>query len=64
MTDDSQRRCETLAAQGMGCVADPYRDIVPPIHVSTTYERGGDGGFPGGASMRARTIRASTRPKR
>jgi cystathionine gamma-synthase len=48
MTDDSQRRVETLAAQGMGCVADPYRDIVPPIHVSTTYERGGDGGFPGG----------------
>jgi len=48
MTDDSQRRVETLAAQGMGCVADPYRDNVPPIHVSTTYERGGDGGFPGG----------------
>ena len=48
MTDDSQRRVETLAAQGMGCVADPYRDVVPPIHVSTTYERGGDGGFPGG----------------
>ena len=39
---------ETLAAQGMGRVADPYRDIVPPIHVSTTYERGGDGSFPGG----------------
>jgi cystathionine gamma-synthase len=32
----------------MGRVADPYRDIVPPIHVSTTYERGGDGSFPGG----------------
>jgi cystathionine gamma-synthase len=39
---------ETLAAQGMGRVAEPYRDIVPPIHVSTTYERGGDGTFPGG----------------
>ena len=39
---------DTLAAQGMGRVADPYRDIVPPIHVSTTYERGGDGSFPGG----------------
>ena len=24
---------ETLAAQGMGRVAVPYRDIVPPIHV-------------------------------
>ena len=41
-------RVETLVAQGMGRVADPYRDIVPPIHVSTTYERSGDGSFPGG----------------
>ena len=41
-------RAETLAAQGMGRVADPYREIVPPIHVSTTYERGADGSFPGG----------------
>ena len=41
-------RPETLAAQGMGRVAEPYRDIVPPIHVSTTYERGADGSFPGG----------------
>jgi cystathionine gamma-synthase len=39
---------ESLAAQGMGRVAAPYRDIVPPIYVSTTYERGGDGAFPGG----------------
>lgn len=39
---------ETLAAQGMGRVADPYREIVPPIHVSTTYERGTDGAYPGG----------------
>jgi cystathionine gamma-synthase len=39
---------ETLAAQGLGRVADPYRDIVPPIYVSTTYERGADGAFPGG----------------
>jgi cystathionine gamma-synthase len=39
---------ETLAAQGMGRVAEPYRDIVPPIHVATTYERGADGTFPGG----------------
>ncbi|TMG83652.1 MAG: PLP-dependent transferase [Betaproteobacteria bacterium] len=39
---------ETLAAQGMGKVAEPYRDIVPPIYVSTTYERGADGAFPGG----------------
>jgi cystathionine gamma-synthase len=39
---------ETLAAQGMGRVAVPFRDIVPPIYVSTTYERGADGTFPGG----------------
>jgi len=38
---------ETLTAQGMGRVAEPYRDIVPPIHVSTTYERAADGSFPG-----------------
>jgi cystathionine gamma-synthase len=39
---------ETLAAQGLGRVAEPYRDIVPPIYVSTTYERGADGAYPGG----------------
>ncbi len=39
---------ETLAAQGMGRVAAPFRDIVPPIHVATTYERGADGTYPGG----------------
>ena len=39
---------ETLVAQGLGRIATPYRDIVPAIHVSTTYERGADGAFPGG----------------
>ena len=39
---------QTLAAQGLGRVAIPYRDIVPPIHVATTYERGADGSYPGG----------------
>jgi cystathionine gamma-synthase len=39
---------ESLAAQGMGRIALPYRDVVPPIYVSTTYERGADGAFPGG----------------
>jgi cystathionine gamma-synthase len=39
---------ETLIAQGMGRIAMPYREIAPPIHVSTTYERGTDGGYPGG----------------
>jgi cystathionine gamma-synthase len=41
-------RPETLVAQGMGRVAEPYRDIVPPLYLSTTYERSGDGAFPGG----------------
>jgi len=41
-------RPETLAAQGMGRVAEPYGDIVPPIHATTTYERGADGAYPGG----------------
>ena len=48
MPERPRLRPETLAAQGMGRVADPYREIVPPIHVSTTYERGADGAFPGG----------------
>jgi cystathionine gamma-synthase len=39
---------ETLAAQGLGRVSEPYREIVPPIHVATTYERGADGSYPGG----------------
>src|SRR6516165_9094122 len=46
--EKSELRTETLAAQGMGRVAAPYRDIVPPIYVSTTYERAADGAFPGG----------------
>ena len=41
-------RRETIAAQGTGRVAVPYAEIVPPIHVSTTYERGEDGAYPGG----------------
>jgi len=41
-------RPESLVAQGLGKVAMPYRDVVPPIYVSTTYERGADGTFPGG----------------
>jgi cystathionine gamma-synthase len=41
-------RPESLSAQGMGRFAMPYRDVVPPIYVSTTYERGADGAFPGG----------------
>jgi len=47
-THNTELRPQTLAAQGMGRVAQPYRDIVPPIHVTTTYERGADLAFPGG----------------
>src|SRR5436305_14182751 len=43
-----QLHAQTLTAQGMGRVVQPYRDIVAPIHVSTTYERGADGSYPGG----------------
>jgi len=39
---------ETLSAQSLGWVASPFRDIAPPIHVTTTFERDADGGFPGG----------------
>ena len=46
--DSPELRPQTLAAQGMGHIADPYREIAPPIHVSTTYERGADGTYPGG----------------
>jgi len=41
-------RPETLAAQGLGRIAEPYKDVVPPIHTTTTYERGEDGTYPGG----------------
>jgi cystathionine gamma-synthase len=48
MSAKSSVRPETLTAQGLGRVADPYREVVPPIHVSTTYERGADLKYPGG----------------
>jgi cystathionine gamma-synthase len=48
MSDDPKRRPETLAAQGLGRIAEPYLDVAPPIHVSTTYERAEDGTYPGG----------------
>src|SRR5258707_13085340 len=48
MTHKAELHPETLAAQGLGRVTDTYREIVPPIHVATTYERGADGSYPGG----------------
>jgi cystathionine gamma-synthase len=47
-TDRPKPGLRTLTAQGMGRVAHPYGDIVPPLHPSSTYERAPDGGFPGG----------------
>ena len=47
-SDDSSLHPETLAAQGLGRVTETFREIVPPIHTSTTYERGADGTYPGG----------------
>src|SRR5882762_7792835 len=47
-TKKTDLRPETLAAQGLGRVTETYREIVPPIHVATTYERGADGSYPGG----------------
>lgn len=44
----SQIHPETLAAHGGSGVAEPYRDIVPPIHPATTFERAADGSYPGG----------------
>ncbi len=39
---------ETLAAQGAAEPAAPFFDVVAPLHLATTYERGGDGAYPGG----------------
>src|ERR1700677_3970187 len=39
---------ESRAAQAMGFVDPSTRAVVPPIQVSTTFERGADGGYPGG----------------
>ncbi len=39
---------DTLIAQGMGRVSEPFREIVPAIHLATTYERAADGSYPGG----------------
>jgi len=52
MTDGHDTRHSTHApatrtAQALGRIAPPYAEIVPPIHLSTTYERAADGSFPG-----------------
>ena len=42
-----QPRPATRAAQALGRIVPPFGEIVPPIHLSTTYERAADGSFPG-----------------
>ncbi len=49
MNDDLRKlHPETFTAQGLGRVAGPHREIVPPVHLATTYERAPDGSLPGG----------------
>lgn len=47
MTESRPARA-TIAAQALGVIHPPFGDIVPPIHLSTTYERAADGSYPGG----------------
>ncbi len=47
-SQNSTRRPETLAAHGAYGPEQPFRDIAPPLHLSTTFERDTDGGLPGG----------------
>ena len=39
---------ETLAAQALGRIDKVTRALVPPVHLSTTYERDPDGGYSSG----------------
>lgn len=39
---------ETLVAHGGHDAGPPHYDLVQPIHLATTFERGADGGYPGG----------------
>ena len=41
-------RVDTRIVHGAGDPVKPTLDIAPPIYVSTTYERGADGSYPGG----------------
>ncbi len=49
MKDDrAALNAQTVVAQGVANVSSPYREILPPIHMATTYERAADGSYPGG----------------
>ena len=48
MPDRHSLHPDSLAAHA-GCEVDPItRDVTPPIHFATTFERGADGSYPGG----------------
>ncbi len=48
MSSPAKLQPETLVAQGGYEAGAPHYDIVQPIHLATTFERGTDGGYPGG----------------
>ncbi|HYM32889.1 MAG TPA: aminotransferase class I/II-fold pyridoxal phosphate-dependent enzyme [Candidatus Cybelea sp.] len=50
MSEKPKQRPETLAAQALGWIEPAFAGVVPPIHLSTTYERAADGSYPLGRS--------------
>ena len=48
MTEDRKLDPATLAAQALGWIDETTGAIVPPLHTSTTYERGADNTYPSG----------------
>ena len=48
MTEDRKLAPATLAAQALGWIDETTGAIVPPLHPSTTYERGADNTYPSG----------------
>lgn len=48
MNPDRLPQPETVAAHGGHRPAAPHFDVVQPIHLATTFERGLDGSYPGG----------------
>ena len=43
-----QQAPATLLAQALGWVSQPFHDVAPPVHTSSTFERGRDGTLAGG----------------
>src|SRR5574338_1350487 len=48
MAKPSNLKPETLAAQALGWIEPAMRGVVPPIHLSTTFERAEDYTLPAG----------------